>query len=317
MKRLLLVLALVALLGIPANAAILNQFVTYDGPIHVGGFPSVGGGEDELIDESRAEWCDGGVQGAFDADDVFFGWIATSDINASGVPSKDIGAFQQLAIAYAGMLTGQGSGAGGTFVAGDVASVVPVPAANACSLQSLLHADITNVAGLTAKSVAVVIGTEKGTSEGGTSPQNFDQLTAAAEMAEFNSNNTFGDTWAWEATLGQVSSADFWEIAIDVFAPPAFDARERAGFTMQSHAYGPTAWLPVDVANLSAGVVTTHDAVLASANVFSPSNDAPWDFKDNSTMVVNPIPEPGSLLIWFVMIGIGLALSLRTRTAKS
>ena len=304
------------------GAPILPRVTTWDGPTHnvLDGFgsPFVGGGEDMLIDESRAKWADRDGSLSFTAGDIFFGWIAMSDANPSGALASDVGESFQMAVAWSGKLAGAGSGPSGAFVAGDVASVVPVAAAlDTLDLRNLLHTDITGAAGLDDSSVFVIVGNEIGTSEGGTSPQNFDKATATAEMSEFNASNSFGDTWTWEATAG-ILGGDFWDIVLDEVPPPVLAARERGGFTVQSHAYGSVVWLPVDVLNMSAPLtVSTHDLALASANVFSPSQDAPWDFADNSTMVVNPTPEPASMLVWSAMAGLMVLGYRRKRRAKS
>jgi len=268
------------------QATTLSSFLTFDGPAHITPpIPFQGGGEDKLQDDSITAWQKGANNTnplAFQVGDIFYGIVTLSEVLASGRPSVGVGADSQVAILFSAMITGLGSG-GSFSLASD-------------GMLSARCGAICGGAGIDASSVAVMLSTTQSDADPDNDPLNW---TTANYTANFNGAGT-NDPWSWEATIGLVAATDFFEFQGNILG-----GTERGAFTVQSQAFFVDDWLPVDVARFDL-VNVTGDATLDVGTV-SPASAtqqaAGWTFRDQSSFFVNPIPEPGSLML------LGLALA--------
>src|SRR3990172_5543423 len=96
-----------------AQATILSNYLTFDGPQHtLGPVANQGGGEDHLIDDSLTRFVDQDGSGGFSAGDVAYGLVTLSELQASGRPSLPVGSSSQIAIIFSVEFGGAGSIAG-------------------------------------------------------------------------------------------------------------------------------------------------------------------------------------------------------------
>jgi PEP-CTERM motif len=280
-----------------AGATVLSNFLTFDGPSGVGGFPPVqAGGEDKLQDDSLSRLIDTGPAG-ISAGDSIFGVLTLSEVLASGRPSVPVGLNSQVAILYAG-----------TYVAGPGGALGIV--ANPALLSATCGA-VCAGAGINAGSIGVFLSTTTPDTNPASDPLNWDALGANNVTANFNNLNGNG-AWSWEMTAGLNSPSDFFQFSGD----PLLGGTNRAGLTITSTAFPPVTWLDVDVldfglgthlVDLSLDVATTNPASI-------PEQGRGWTFRDQSSFFVNPtiaqIPEPGTLAL--LSLGL-LGLAFRSR----
>jgi hypothetical protein len=277
-----------------SQATVLSNFLTFDGPIHVTPpIPFQGGGEDKLQDDSLSRFIDNNpTTPGFAVGDTLIGMLTLSEISASGRPSVLIGGSSQIAILFSATITGL-AGPGGSVVLGATPAGVN-------DLATICGA-VCAPAGIDADSIAVVLSTTQSAANPANDPLNWDATGANGFTGNFNGANGNGP-WSWEATLGLVAPTDFFQFTGSL----ALGGTERGGFTIQSSAFDVTAWLPVDVLDFGANFLTA-DATLdvGTVNIASgPEQARGWTFRDQASMFVNPIPEPGSLAL------LGVALTL-------
>lgn len=298
---------ILGLLSVSAQASIASNFLTFDGPVH-NTLPLIfqGGGEDKLEDDSLGAFGnrDNSVDPVtglptFSVDDVIMGIITLSDIRASGRLSVPVGANSQVAMLYSLTITAPGLNTNDWLLG-------PTAAADVWSLQSLLDASIQNPAGLTANSMIVVMSTSTPDTNSNDDPLNW----SVAQISNFSNANN----WYWEATLGLTpginshGSTDYFEFS----GTPQLGGGDRGAMTIESQNWAAT-WLPVDMYDSSLGVHLA-DATLDKAIVGPAGGDAQargWIFEDQSSMYVNPVPEPLSILIWSGIAGLGYYYSRR------
>lgn len=281
-----------------AQATILSNFLTFDGPQATTSTPvAKNGGEDKLQDDSLSAYVPSGNTGSFAVGDIIYGMITMSQISASGLSTVNIGADSQIMVLFSAQVTGLGAGSTTTS---PVLSLGAVPTSSAFDLAQICG-PICSGAGITANSIAVALST----------PQHEDALSNGANPLNWTTTNftTFlnegGAThgpWGWEATLGLVATSDFF-----AFQPQGeVGGVERGAFTIQSQAFAVKNWLPVDVRDFALARIL-GDATLDIGDVRAASTDeqtAGWTFRDQSSFFVNPtVPEPGTL----ALMGIALA----------
>ncbi|MCB1915438.1 MAG: PEP-CTERM sorting domain-containing protein [Rhodocyclaceae bacterium] len=270
-----------------ANATILSNHLTFDGPVDVGGFPTQGGGEDRLQDDSLSAIInrDGSVNQlglpTFTLGDTIWGVATLSDIQASGVANATIGDDEQIAILFA--LDFVGTTAGGNGILG-VASNAGEMLIDFCGAICAGHLD--------GDSVAVVLSTPDASDD----PLNY---TTGNFTTNFNSG-----LWGWEMTLGLAGDA-FFEFADGGL----LGSTERAAVEVTSSAFAAD-WAPVDVLDFAGGV-HTNDVTLDDGDVQFAGDDAVsrgWAFEDQAAFFINPlsVPEPGSLALFGIALA-GLA----------
>jgi len=281
-----------------AQATILSNYLTFDGPQHTGGIPFQGGGEDKLQDDSLTAFVDIDESGGISTGDNVYGMVTLSEVFSSGRPSVGVGATQQVAILFSAMFGTQNlNGSWNMLSIGN--------SGNAYDLRNaaFMNSTVTAPAGLSDNSIAIVVSSENNVPPAAADPLNW-------TTGQFSTDFSVANGWNWESTLGLVSDADFFQFMGNL----ALGGTERGGFTITSQAFAITDWLPVDVLDYN---VAAHlnDATLdiGSVNIASiVEQQNGWTFRDQSSYFVNPIPEPETLaLLGIGLLGIGVSLRKR------
>lgn len=277
----------------PANASVIAPYLTFDGVV------------DSLTDESRTAFFDADSSGGFNDDDILFGIIRVSNIDASGVGDQAVN--DQVAVVFSAMISG------GTGTNADPFNLVPVAPGNAHSLPSLLDDSVqngfTDADSIWDTAIAIVLGNLSTALTD--NPLNFTDTTPEGAIGQF-----VGPGWIYEALLGfdvtgtnSYGDADFFEATASVVGD-TITGNEAAGFTVLDSAFGATfnavSALHTDGLNANR---TDHDATLVfpdttyTNNFSGQPNNADWDFRDQSFMQLNvsAVPEPMSIAVWIVL----------------
>lgn len=308
MKRILiLALACAFIVCGGVQASVISDRMTFDSQMDI------------LTDESRTEWIDSDNSLGFSVDDILFGFIRISNVNASGIGDQAID--EQIVLAFSGKISA-GSGLG-PFVIDPIADKT-----NTYDLRKMLGTADDATPGLLPSTAAVpdatydkaIFAAISNPSEAlADNPLNFTG-TPLAQMNSF----TLASGWGYEALGGFLApdpDKDFFHALVDPLSGPgSVFGKEAGGFTILDHIWSPatTVFLPVTVKHTDNTTTTDHDVILKfPSTVFEEDlGVAPWDFRDQSTMHINATPEPGSVLIWLGMAGlVGLGV-LRKRLRK-
>lgn len=294
-------LALACMLSVVASTAqatVLSSFLTFDGPVHhtvnAQGNPFQGGGEDFLQDDSVSAYDDRGAQG-FGPGDVVWGVMTLSEIDSSGQPSLPVASPNQIAIVFSVQL--------GAPIPGVTNGFTNLPIGNAADpldLRNLL-AGSPAIGHINDNTVAIVLSSSQADlpSE---DPINF-------STANFTANFASG-IWEYEVTADLIPNTDdFFHFVGDLTG-----GLDAAALTITDSAFG-AAWLPVDVRDF-AGIIHFGDVTLDRGRVDPASQDQQargWFFRDDSSLFVNAVPEPGSMAVFGLL---GVAGILRARRNK-
>lgn len=308
MKRLFLFSVAVTLcccLAAPSSvkASVFSDLLSFDGPRHTpGGDPFQGGGEDKLEDDSVSNFLDFGTPG-FSVGDVIWGVVTLSDVQASGRPSVPVGPNGQVAIIFSAKIAGPG--AGGSF------SLVPIgDSTKSYDLRNLLDPSVQS--GLNDNSLVTILSTTTPDTTPANDPLNWTTTQVSSATTGFSNTNN----WFWELTADLLPGTDdFFEFV----GSAALGGTDRGALTITSSAFGPSSiWELVDVYDYGA---VTHLSNLTldigSVNIATSAQKANgWEFRDQSTFFVNPVPEPLSMLVWAGLAGVfGLVIARRRRSA--
>lgn len=298
MKRFLIpsvLLAFLVLVPVCAQASILSNLLSFDGPVHwTPPLPFRGGGEDKIDDDSRSVFIDQGAAG-YSTGDVIWGILTISDVQASDSDPLNVDKDVELppnriVFVFSAQIVGAGSYPG-TFALGPIGN-----AGSIYDLRQLLDPSVQNGLGdNTILSVFSAVDT-----------LNNNPLDWTPSTVE--TNLTAAKGWSWELTAGMAANSDdFFEFLPD---PGSLSGTDRGGLTITSQAFS-AVWLDVDVNDFSG---TTHyNQLVLNPGVVTYEPIAGWTFTDHSTFFVNAVPEPVSLLTWAGLAGIGAVFAARRR----
>lgn len=294
-----------AMMGaMPVQATTLSELLTYDGGSHVLGVdyanpPLVfqGGGEDQLVDESRTVHIDANTNNQFDAGEVVWGMLGFSDSKSSPAFSQNQITNGQVAVVFSAQITDLVGGAGSAIALDAIAD-----STNAFDLRQLLDPSLRN--SLDDDTVAVVL-SHNDTNE--------DPLNYSAADAQYSDDSfskfSVANGWSWEASLGLVEASDFFAFKESISGQR--QGNEAAALTIQDQAFEVDEWIATDILDFGNNVVTADAVYSATVQIGDAGAQAKgWTFQDDSNVLVNPhrIPEPTVLgLLGLGLFGLGYA----------
>lgn len=286
-----------------AQATVLSNFLTFDGPAHydtVAGNPFQGGGEDKMQDDSLSAFVDRDNSGGYSVGDVVYGMLTLSEFNSSGVPSLGVGNNEQIALLFSTKIVSMNGGSNGTIELGAIGN-----AADAYDLRTLLGVDAGIVAGLDNNTVGVMVSNPNGATPA-TDPLNF-------TTAQFSTEFTAANGWSQELSIGLVEATDFFNFDN---TGPGLTGTDRGAFTIQQEAFSVKDWIDVDMLDYASNIVkgdfTLDFGTVTLASGAEQANG--WTFRDQSSFFVNPVPEPSMLSLLGIGL-LGLSANLRKRKA--
>src|SRR5574338_832599 len=139
-----------------AQATVLSDYLTFDGPAHyttVAGATFQGGGEDKLQDDSLSKFVDVDGSGGYSVGDVIYGMVTLSDVAPSNASGQSITA-NQAALLFSAKIESLTGGAGGTIKLAAIGD-----STSAYDLRNLLGVANTNTAGANDETVGIWVST--------------------------------------------------------------------------------------------------------------------------------------------------------------
>jgi len=283
-----------------AQATVLSSYLTFDGPAHYTDPPFQGGGEDFLQDDSVSALVNrAGAAGTFDPGDVVWGVLTLSDIQASGLPSVPVSVPNQIAIVFSAQIVGAAPD-------GSIALAPIGNAADPLDLRNLIGDPLLRT-GLNDNSIATILSSSTAATPAG-DPLNWTTAQVSNPVTGFGTANG----WGYELTADLVPGTDdFFH-----FLGTVTGGIDIAALTITSQAFG-AQWIPVDVADFAGGIhfgdITLDQGFVSRASAVQQSRG--WFFRDDSSLFVNPVPEPGSMAV-FGLLGAAAFARARRRNKK-
>ncbi len=291
---------------VSAQAGPLSSHLTFD---HV---------PDLLDDDSVGFIADLDASGSLSVGDVVAGVLRIGTTTANGVLAPD----DQL-VGYYSFQIATSTGVAGANPQVDLTAVgtdpllgtglsidemlafhgIAAPAVGAAGMAAVLSSQ-PNTTNITDESVAGAIGLG-----GALGAYSLDAILGLGTADDYTELRSFLDT----DDSGEIDFAE-----LPALGTGGFIGSESAGWSVLHHTLGAsTSFIPVASLHED-GVTTTFHDVSLDGTIFAsrPTTAADWTIVDSTSLTVNAVPEPGSLAVWGLLIGVG-AVGYRRRNKKN